>query len=64
MTCAVTSHDNIDLYPGPSKAELQLSLLQEDRGSPVEKGSIALLAEGLKIEETQWAWPKTVERAA
>ena len=53
MTCAVTSHDDIDLYPGPSKAELQLSLLQEDRGSPAEKGSIALLAEGLKIEETQ-----------
>jgi hypothetical protein len=37
----------------PSKAELQLDLLEEEWTSSKIKGSTTLLAQGLKIEESQ-----------
>jgi hypothetical protein len=37
----------------PSKAELQLNLMEEEHASGGRKGSASLLAQGLKIEETQ-----------
>jgi hypothetical protein len=38
---------------GPSKAELQLNLLEEEQTSALRKGSVNVLAQGLKIEESQ-----------
>jgi hypothetical protein len=38
---------------GPSKADLQLQLLEEERLSTGRRGSSGLLAQALKIEESQ-----------
>ena len=38
---------------GPSQAELQLNLQEEEQTSNTRKGSINVLAQGLKIEESQ-----------
>ena len=38
---------------GPSQAELQLNLLEKEQTSSMRKGSINVLAQGLKIEESQ-----------
>jgi len=56
----VSEHDMWRMYYkwlntclAPSKAELQLALLEEERTSSGQKGSTTLLAQGLKIEEAQ-----------
>jgi hypothetical protein len=40
-------------WSGPSKADLQLQLLEEEQSLPGRKGSSSLLVQALKIEESQ-----------
>jgi len=42
-----------DSISGPSKEEMQLQLMNNERASAGTKGGVTLIGQGLKVEESQ-----------
>jgi hypothetical protein len=42
-----------DSIPGPSKEEMQLQLMNDERTGAGTKGGATLIGQGLKVEESQ-----------